>query len=141
MQNKNLLKYWVTKIGNHIGSTVVARVTKPAGGHWVDITDCLGLCCRQTLQSAVFDFVASPDDILPTIVLQWNEIVGATYTVERSTSADFSTDLVVVITTTDETHNDEDLEFETTYYYRISATGDGLAQGPYSYASATTASE
>lgn len=142
--NPTKQRFWlkvVNPTSKIVTPTLLVREHKPAGDGWKDVTECLGFCCLQTAQSAVFDFVATPDDTLPQIVLQWNEIVGGTYTIERSTSSDFSTDLTTVYTGTDETHTDEDLEFETTYYYRISATGDGLAQGPYSYASGTTASE
>jgi hypothetical protein len=61
-----------------------------------------------------------------SVILDWDPIVNAGYyKIERSTDADFTTDVVPSYLQTN-MHTDNDLEWDTEYFYRVAAYVSGL---------------
>lgn len=73
------------------------------------------------------------------LTLNWtNSESGATYIVQRATSADYSVNLTTVFTGILLTVNDSGLSPLTTYYYRIKAVKVGKLDSNYGFANQTT---
>jgi hypothetical protein len=61
-----------------------------------------------------------------SVILDWDPIVDAGfYKIERSTDAEFTTDVEASVLQTN-THTDNDLEWDTEYFYRVAAYVSGF---------------
>lgn len=129
--------------GNPVIGSMVARTKMPKTDRWMDITACLGVCCLYVsprLNSpANFAALTPAEDSATSINLLWTAVTGATsYTVERSTTADFVVPIAVYSGTATNT-TASGLTANTTYYFRLKAEGTTDAKdSAYTYASRST---
>ncbi len=145
MTNSETRMHYYVRIsadGRPVVGSLIARLMKPKdGGRWANITNCLGLCCRELTLHTVGNLSAvnKGGATATNIILSWGTVPNATgYTAERSTSADFSTALTTVYTGGANGVDVGGLTASTHYYFRVKATAPGFVTSPYAYADQTT---